>query len=84
MRLELSKLGADIRISENSVTVKESELHTPTAYILSHNDHRVAMALAVLLTAFGGEIDGAESVNKSYPEFFEDLIKLGIDIEIIN
>lgn len=84
MAEELSKLGADIRISENSVTVKKSELHIPTACILSHNDHRVAMALAVLLTAFGGEIDCAESVNKSYPEFFEDLIKHGINIEIIN
>lgn len=84
MAEELLKLGADIQISENSVTVKKSELHAPTPRILSHNDHRVAMALAVLLTAFGGEIDGAESVNKSYPEFFEDLIKLGIDLEIIN
>jgi 5-enolpyruvylshikimate-3-phosphate synthase len=42
------------------------------------------MALSVLLTAIGGEIDGAESVSKSYPEFFNGLLQLGIDLEIKN
>ena len=39
------------------------------------------MALSVLLTLTGGEIDGAEAVSKSYPAFFDDLIKLGLQIE---
>ena len=39
------------------------------------------MALSVLLTLTGGEIDGAEAISKSYPAFFDDLIKLGIKIE---
>jgi 3-phosphoshikimate 1-carboxyvinyltransferase len=45
----------------------------------SHNDHRIAMAAAVGALAAKGrvDIDGAEAVNKSYPDFFEDLVKCG-------
>jgi 5-enolpyruvylshikimate-3-phosphate synthase len=32
------------------------------------------MACAVLLTLVGGEIEGAEAVKKSFPDFF-DLLK---------
>jgi 3-phosphoshikimate 1-carboxyvinyltransferase len=44
----------------------------------SHHDHRIAMALAIAgLQATGDiEIEGAEAINKSYPEFFEDLDRL--------
>ena len=38
------------------------------------------MAMSVVLTAVGGQIDGAEAVSKSYPGFFDDLIQLGIDV----
>ena len=38
------------------------------------------MALSILLTLTGGEIDGAEAVNKSYPAFFENLRVLGIKV----
>ena len=37
------------------------------------------MALAVILTLFGGEIEGCQAVAKSYPHFFEDLTLLGIE-----
>ena len=81
MREELSKLGAKILVSDNEVTVLPATLHAPTEPIRSHGDHRIVMALAVLLTAFGGEIEGAEAVSKSYPEFFSHLKTLGIDFE---
>ena len=38
------------------------------------------MAMAVLLTRLGGEIEGAEAVKKSWPEFFEEIKKLGIQV----
>ena len=41
------------------------------------------MSLAVLCSVYGGIIEGAEAVKKSYPDFFEDLYKLGIKGEII-
>ena len=41
------------------------------------------MAMSVLLTRLGGVIEGAEAVTKSYPNFFEDIRKLGIDVKTI-
>ena len=52
----------------------------PTLPILAHNDHRVVMSAAVLLTLFGGEIEGAEAVSKSYPNFFSDIAALGAKV----
>ena len=82
MASELGKLGADITVLENSVIIKKTPLHPPGEPIYGHNDHRVVMSLAVLLTLLGGEIDGAEAVNKSYPAFFDDIKKLGIEVAL--
>lgn len=45
----------------------------------SGNDHRTAMACAILATFASGEsvINQAEAVKKSYPNFYDDLIKIG-------
>ena len=49
----------------------------------SHDDHRVAMAFAVLGSALGNVvISGAECVAKTYPDFWEDFKKLGGEIQI--
>ena len=40
------------------------------------------MAMSLLLTLVGGKIEGAEAVSKSYPTFFEDILNLGIGIDI--
>ncbi len=48
-----------------------------------HNDHRVCMAMSIIATMYenGLYIDGCECVNKSYPNFFNDLRSLGIKVE---
>jgi 3-phosphoshikimate 1-carboxyvinyltransferase len=38
------------------------------------------MALSVILTLVGGEIEGAEAVSKSYPDFFSVIKELGIKV----
>jgi 3-phosphoshikimate 1-carboxyvinyltransferase len=48
----------------------------------SHNDHRVAMALSVLLSLTGGELTRAEAVRKSWPDYFEAIRSLGIEVEL--
>ena len=59
---------------------RDAPAGAPRHLILSsHNDHRVAMALAILLSHTGGTLTGAECVNKSFPEFFERLRALGIN-----
>lgn len=80
MRRELSRFGVTLTARENDVTVS-GILQAPRTALSGHNDHRVVMALSVLLTLTGGEIDGAEAVGKSYPEFFDDLKKIRIRVE---
>lgn len=77
MAEELSKLGVKVVLGDNEITVEAPETLTPPSLPLDgHNDHRVVMALTVLLSLVGGEITGAEAVNKSYPDFFEVLASL--------
>ena len=82
MAEELSKLGARVTVDEDRVTVFGGALHAPTEPISSHGDHRIVMAMAVLLTKFGGRIIGAEAVSKSYPDFFAHLSALGAEVTL--
>ncbi len=81
MREELAKLGVEIDVFENRVVIPEGEIHPPSTPISSHNDHRIAMAMSVLLSVVGGELEGAEAVLKSFPDFFEKLTELNIGLE---
>jgi len=49
----------------------------------SHHDHRIAMACAVTALKANDEtiIEEADAVNKSYPNFYEHLKKLGMNIK---
>ena len=76
------KFGVELQIEENRILVPGGQLGTPRAILRGHNDHRIVMALAVLCTRTGGSIDGAQAVAKSMPDFFEQLKKLGIEVEI--
>ncbi|MBP3436643.1 MAG: 3-phosphoshikimate 1-carboxyvinyltransferase [Clostridia bacterium] len=80
MQQELEKIGAVSRQEEDTFTVFPSAVHAPTLPFCSHNDHRIAMSLSLLATCFGGEIEGAEAVGKSYPDFFEVLEQLHIKV----
>jgi len=81
MATELKKFGAIVEVDENTVTVVKNELHAPTEILSGHNDHRIVMSLAVLLTLFGGIIDEAEAVRKSYPSFFDEIKELDINVK---
>ncbi len=81
MQSELAKFSIKTEIRENSVTVFKGRLKKPSEPIFGHNDHRIVMATAVLLTLVGGEIEGAQAVSKSFPDFFDKLLRLGIEVE---
>ncbi len=80
MATELSKFGANIELCQNKIVIHPSNLHSPTEKLNGHRDHRIVMALSVLLTRYGGQITDGEAVAKSYPQFFQDLQRLGIEI----
>lgn len=80
MSEELIKFGIELTDNENSVDVKGGVFNTPTEILKGHNDHRIVMTMAVMLTKTGGTIEGAEAVNKSYPDFFKDLESIGVKL----
>ncbi len=82
---ELSKMGADIRAEEDSLII-DGVTKLRGASVDSHNDHRMAMTLAIASTVADGEvkISNAQSVSKSYPDFFEVFESLGGKLKYIN
>lgn len=80
MAEELKKFGASVTVYDDSVVVYPADFHAPASPLYGHNDHRIVMALSILLTSTGGCIEGAEAVKKSFPDFFEALASLGIKL----
>jgi 3-phosphoshikimate 1-carboxyvinyltransferase len=74
---ELSKMGANIEETTDGLKIKKSELHG--AEVWGHNDHRMAMSLAVAAMAANGStvIKGSECIRKTYPTFIHDFSALG-------
>ena len=82
MAQEMAKFGVNLVTEENRITVPAAALHAPSEPLDSHNDHRIAMALSLLCTRTGGEIRGAEAVRKSFPDYWDKLRSLGIDLQL--
>lgn len=80
MQAELAKFGIRLTTGDNSVKIDSSGFHAPTETVYGHNDHRIVMANAFLLSKTGGKIDGFEAVKKSYPDFFDIISKAGVII----
>lgn len=83
MQSELSKFGVKIIVNEDEIIIPKAEVVTPKEKLNCHNDHRIAMSLAILCSKVGGTLENAQCVNKSYPEFFNDIKTLGIQYDII-
>ncbi|MBG6112093.1 3-phosphoshikimate 1-carboxyvinyltransferase [Flavobacterium sp. CG_9.10] len=80
LRIELTKLGANISVTNDSLTLVASNNINHNVPIATYNDHRMAMAFAPLALKVPIVIENAEVVSKSYPDFWEDMKKLGIEI----
>jgi len=80
MHEELKKLGGGLIFGDNTITVPKQELRYTGEILDGHNDHRIVMAMSVILTKTGGSIGDAQAVRKSYPGFFDDLRRLGAEV----
>lgn len=78
---ELAKCGIRTRMQENEITVLAGTLRKPDCDLDGHNDHRIVMSLTTLLSLTGGSLIGAEAVSKSYPDYYEAVRALGIEVE---
>ena len=80
LRIELTKLGANISVTNDSLTLVASTKINHNVSIATYNDHRMAMAFAPLALKVPIIIENAEVVSKSYPDFWNDLKTLGFEI----
>ncbi len=80
LKTEFEKLGASIKIEGDYMFVKGSKLRGATVH--SHNDHRIAMALATAALTINEQvtIQQSEAVAKSWPSFFDSFKALGANI----
>jgi 3-phosphoshikimate 1-carboxyvinyltransferase len=78
LQSEFNKLGANILIDNDIMIIEGSQLKGNK--VNSHNDHRIAMALAVAALNADGDviIENAEAVGKSWPDFFERMKDIGM------
>jgi 3-phosphoshikimate 1-carboxyvinyltransferase len=77
LRIELTKLGADISVTNDSLTLVATNTINHEIRIDTYNDHRMAMAFAPLGLKVPIVINNADVVSKSYPDYWSDLKKLG-------
>ena len=80
LKIELTKLGAVISVTNNSLTLKKSENIKHNVNIATYQDHRMALAFAPLALKVPIVIENAEVVSKSYPSFWDDLAAFNFSV----
>ncbi len=85
LKNEISKLGGDCEISQSKFLLRsrKESIKAEPVFISTYNDHRMAMAFATLSFLFPIKIEDMEVVIKSYPEFWQDFQKLGIEVSAV-
>ena len=82
---EMKKYGLKYHLSDDDNVLEIEKCDIDKYHDLtfsSHNDHRLVMALSIVASITGGKIINSDAVNKSYPNFFDDLKKLGLKLEM--
>ena len=82
MTAALRAVGIRTETGDDDLTVYPGDVTPPSVPLSGAGDHRVVMALSVLLSRVGGTLAGAEAVRKSYPDFFDALRSLGIVFDV--
>jgi 3-phosphoshikimate 1-carboxyvinyltransferase len=81
MRNELKKLGIQFKEEVKNVYSLKGTFKRSSVTIETYNDHRMAMAFAPLaLLCPEISIKNSSCVEKSYPDFWEDLKKVGFNL----
>jgi 3-phosphoshikimate 1-carboxyvinyltransferase len=83
LQAEFGKMGVRIELEGDKMLVFGGQ-GVKGAAVHSRHDHRIAMACAVAALKADGAvvIEDAEAIDKSYPDFYEDLRALGAVLEI--
>lgn len=79
MKTELEKFNAIVSITDDSLTmIAPKQLPKHRITISTYDDHRMAMAFAALAQKTTLLIENPQVVAKSYPDFWRDFSKLGL------
>jgi 3-phosphoshikimate 1-carboxyvinyltransferase len=81
LKTELTKLGANISVTDKTLTLEPTKEIIKEIAIDTYNDHRMAMAFAPLALKTSLFINDAEVVSKSYPDFWEDMKNLKFKVQ---
>ena len=80
MKNELKKLGADVKITSDSICLFPSKRINKNISINTYKDHRMAMAFSPLALLVPIKIKEPDVVSKSYPNFWKDLKSINYKI----
>jgi len=83
LRIELSKLGANVKVTNNSFHLAPTFSINNGISIETYNDHRMAMAFAPLALMTPIIINNPDVVTKSYKDFWKDLKSLNFNLSKI-
>ena len=83
LKTEIEKLGGNVKITDRSLELLNTGKINQNVLIDTYNDHRMAMAFAPLGLRVPININNPKVVSKSYPDFWDDLQKLGFNQNII-
>lgn len=83
LKTEIEKLGGNVRITDRSLELLNTGKINENILINTYNDHRMAMAFAPLGLRVPIKINNPKVVSKSYPDFWDDLQKIGFNQNII-
>tara|TARA_R100001369_G_scaffold75902_1_gene104980 strand:- start:309 stop:1541 length:1233 start_codon:yes stop_codon:yes gene_type:complete len=81
LQTELKKLGAKISVSNDTLELMVSKNIKENVTIETYNDHRMAMAFAPLALKKPIKINDAGVVSKSFPTYWEDIQKTGLNVD---
>jgi 3-phosphoshikimate 1-carboxyvinyltransferase len=81
LKTELSKLGAKVSVTQDTLTLQASQKINKNIEIKTYQDHRMAMAFAPLALKVPITINEAEVVSKSFPTFWTDLKAIGFELK---
>ena len=80
LKSELDKLGVECRVISSSGFQVSGYATHHSPIINTYKDHRMAMAFAPLVMILASiQIENPQVVSKSYPGFWNDLIKVKVD-----
>lgn len=84
LKVELEKLGAQISVGDDFITLKGKPNRLEDAPLIeTYGDHRMALSFAPLALRYPAiRINNPGVISKSYPEFWNDLLSVGFNVNL--